>query len=876
MVSLPGSFYFYTDWLLDHEIPAAVWLPRESVSDDHTLNITRYAFRASPQDLPQEFLPAVTADNTSRGPSLYLTFDPILEIQGIQYDVEVSSDLVNWERGPDVVEVKVDGDAITFIDRLTYREDARFMRFLIEGDQTLEHVTFVNPDIENQVRDQVARVFPEFAKPQEPITLSVVPFVEGLVVELQEGNNDLRDLFFLPGLRSLSIVGKGQTVNLGFLGRMDGLRFLIIDNVEPADFSFLANLTSLRELSIIGNQFNTASLNLLAAEDLEKLVMIDTQVNNLNSVGDLANLEILNINATPVSDLSPLSGISALQEFSARGTSVSDLTPLNAHSDLRTLNLRNTNVTSIAPLVDLANLEILNLRDSSVSNLQNVWTMTSLETLDLRDTTQLTNIAPLEFAHASSIDIRGSGVDWCSADTALIIDSILNQQRSILFEECDAPYNVAVQFVGGSGIFDAQQLIDLTLRVDDDNGEQLVSPFMLEFEEQVDLEGNATLTPLACSGGGWRFHPTSLTLDSPPPGGMVTFEVSRVQAVEGQFVDPEGNPISDIFVLFTPPSGGPFIEISDSAGKWVSQGYPTSTQLTITIGLGDWVLPNPLVVQTPFAFCSPIVLQPTPAPATSRIAFLDGQTLYTVDPDGTNRQEVTSTGLLFQPSIARWAPDGNSILFTGGADVNRDQLRRVTLSTSNVTTVYSSSSRTVYDGDQSPNGDILFSARNITGIFPNNPFLLYSLSGGSGSASNFMHSTGRLWKGGVRYSPNGSQIAFSAANGDTITTLGTFSIFTANANGTGLSGPRANGSSPDYDSTGTRLAFRASNGQISILNLSNNSTTNLTPGFSPTWSPDDEWIAFSLNGSIYKIRSNGTGSPVFITTGASPDWSPEL
>ena len=54
----------------------------------------------------------------------------------------------------------------------------------------------------------------------------------------------------------------------------------------------------------------------------------------------------------------------------------------------------------------------------------------------------------------------------------------------------------------------------------------------------------------------------------------------------------------------------------------------------------------------------------TPVSAVNRIVYVGGDThIYTVDPDGLNKQQMTTeVGFFIWPT---WSPDGTSLLFSG-------------------------------------------------------------------------------------------------------------------------------------------------------------------------------------------------------------------
>ncbi len=64
--------------------------------------------------------------------------------------------------------------------------------------------------------------------------------------------------------------------------------------------------------------------------------------------------------------------------------------------------------------------------------------------------------------------------------------------------------------------------------------------------------------------------------------------------------------------------------------------------------------------------------------------------------------------------------------------------------------------------------------------------------------------------------------------------------------------------------------------ELWIVNADGSGATKIGGGFDPSWSPNADTIAYTLDGEIYTISSSG-GSVTKLTTqgGDNPAWSPD-
>jgi TolB protein len=190
---------------------------------------------------------------------------------------------------------------------------------------------------------------------------------------------------------------------------------------------------------------------------------------------------------------------------------------------------------------------------------------------------------------------------------------------------------------------------------------------------------------------------------------------------------------------------------------------------------------------------------PVFSPDGQRIAVSINGDIYTMDPDGTHRYNITSSNQ--SDEWPAWSPDGGRIAWeVQGKD------------------------RSDYSGQHR----IAIMASNGTGRV--------NLTDGS------------YYTGQPAWSPDGSQIAFMS--GKDFDNDNNFEIYKINVDGTGetrLTNNPGQDEAPDWSPDGSKIVFQTAQGHIWTMNADGTNQQDLTEGehgIDPSWSPDGSRIAF--------------------------------
>lgn len=136
-------------------------------------------------------------------------------------------------------------------------------------------------------------------------------------------------------------------------------------------------------------------------------------ITTLEPLGELSELQTLNISGTNISDLSPLRNSNKLKVLKAGNTRIEDLSPLKYDILLEELDITRTDVKSLAVLQTLNKLEKLNFSFTQVNTLEDVKNCPQMAYLaaegckinTLQPLTELKNIVSLNISSTSVRDL---------------------------------------------------------------------------------------------------------------------------------------------------------------------------------------------------------------------------------------------------------------------------------------------------------------------------------------------------------------------------------------------------------------------------------------------------------------------------------------
>ena len=217
------------------------------------------------------------------------------------------------------------------------------------GDNGDEDVVDLGPFRDPALRDAVAEQlgWPDDLPPSE-YDLSGLTRLRAA----HKGIRDITGLEQATNLRSLDLPGN-EIANLSPLAGLDALGYLSVWHNSVADIAPIEGLVDLSGLNLVGNPIADLS-PLSALTGLQGLSIGEVSISDLSSlVGEMRELESLELSFTGIDDLSPLAELTSLSRLLLDGNEISDLSPLSALPELVILTLSYNPVTDLSPLADL-------------------------------------------------------------------------------------------------------------------------------------------------------------------------------------------------------------------------------------------------------------------------------------------------------------------------------------------------------------------------------------------------------------------------------------------------------------------------------------------------------------------------------------------
>ena len=150
------------------------------------------------------------------------------------------------------------------------------------------------------------------------------------------------------------------------------------------DISFLGYLVDLEKIALIETEVNDFS-PLQGLPQLKQVNLVNGEVADLSSLGGLSNLKVLSIEKLPISCLAPIKGFAELRELHLIKTGILDLSSIKDLQSLKVLNLRDTKVADLTPLKGLRNLQTLHIENTQVTDLEPLRGLSRLKYLYVTD-----------------------------------------------------------------------------------------------------------------------------------------------------------------------------------------------------------------------------------------------------------------------------------------------------------------------------------------------------------------------------------------------------------------------------------------------------------------------------------------------------------
>ena len=133
------------------------------------------------------------------------------------------------------------------------------------------------------------------------------------------------------------------------------------------------------KLNLPGNK----SLTVLHLERLHDLVILESDVADLQGLEHAANLGFLHLSNSKIADLTPLANLVSLKVLKLYNNKISDVSPLANLTNLEELNLSQNHISNLHPLVSLQNLVTLNVVDNPIYDFSPLFGLTNLQSIQI-------------------------------------------------------------------------------------------------------------------------------------------------------------------------------------------------------------------------------------------------------------------------------------------------------------------------------------------------------------------------------------------------------------------------------------------------------------------------------------------------------------
>ncbi len=229
-------------------------------------------------------------------------------------------------------------------------------------------------------------------------------------LELNDCTNDsIKNLRYFTSLRELTIHGNEPIVSIDFLTEMHNLEYLNLGNFNVNSWNSLKNCKKIRTL--YGFNVNITDLSIVSdLTELETLLIQYNKVTSISGIDKLSKLKSLTI-FSDISDLSLLENCTELLELDICDDNLDNIESLKKLHKLEKLRLaqseKSTYSIDLSALIELKNLKKLSLININSYNYSALLNIESLQNLtvtygilsdELMTELELKNIAIREYS----------------------------------------------------------------------------------------------------------------------------------------------------------------------------------------------------------------------------------------------------------------------------------------------------------------------------------------------------------------------------------------------------------------------------------------------------------------------------------------------
>lgn len=145
---------------------------------------------------------------------------------------------------------------------------------------------------------------------------------------------------------------------------VDDIAITIKATTDGVDISEITSIKKLQNLELLnaeeGYSYVTGFDSISEMESLEELYVKGVHIkSDFENIQYCQNLKKLYLDLTPINDISCIENLTCLEEIYICNSSISDITPLSALKNLKKVSIIETNISDLSPLEHLDNLEYI-------------------------------------------------------------------------------------------------------------------------------------------------------------------------------------------------------------------------------------------------------------------------------------------------------------------------------------------------------------------------------------------------------------------------------------------------------------------------------------------------------------------------------------